>query len=119
MTKHRIKTLLIVFAAIPLVSIAVLLAVAMFAGGSAGGTLSTGRTVFTHSDSIFLSSTFSSDTATIKTGGKTIVVEPTRLVVDGTAVASLNKNVSNVQVRVERGAITFVADGKTVQTSLR
>lgn len=92
---------------------------ALFAGGSAAGTLSTGRSVFTHSDSITLSSTFSSDTATIETAGKMIVVQPTRLIVDGTIVATINEDVSNVDVRVKRGSITFVADGKPVQTALR
>ena len=111
MRRHLITALLIVV-------IAMLLTIVMSAGGSAGGTLSTGRTVLVYSDSLFLSATFSSDTATIKTGGKTIVVEPKRLVVDGRAIAPLNEQVSNVQVRVKRGTITFVADGKPVRTSL-
>ena len=91
----------------------------MFAGGSAGGTLSTGRSVFTHSDSVALSSTVSQDTATIETAGKTIVVEPTRLIVDGTIVATIKEHVSNVEVVVRRGAVTFVADGMSVQIALR
>lgn len=91
----------------------------MFAGGSAGGTLPSGRSVMTHSDSISLSSTFSSDTATIETAGKKILVQPTSLIVDGVTVANIDKDVADVQVRVNRGVITFVADGTPVQTSLR
>lgn len=105
--------------AIPLSAITMLIATAMAAGGSAGGTLSSGRSVMTHSDSIWLSSTFSFDTATIKTAGKKILVQPTSLIVDGVTVATLDKNVANVQVHVNRGVVTFVADGTPVQTSLR
>jgi hypothetical protein len=116
MSKPRIKALLI---AIPLLLITVLLAAAMFAGGSAGGTLASGRSVMTHSDSISLSSTFTSDTATIETAGKKILVQPTSLVVDGVIVAEIDKDVADVQVRVKRGVITFVADGTPVTTLLR
>lgn len=105
--------------AIPLLLITVLLAAAMLAGGSAGGTLASGRSVMTHSDSISLSSTFSSDTVTIETAGKKILVLPTSLVVDGVVVATIDKEVADVQVRVKRGIITFVADGTPVATSLR
>lgn len=116
MSKYRIIALLL---AIPLLLITVLLAAAMLAGGSAGGTLASGRSVMTHSDSISLSSTFSSDTVTIETAGKKILVLPTSLVVDGVVVATIDKEVADVQVRVKRGIITFVADGTPVATSLR
>ena len=105
--------------AIPSLLITILLAAAIFAGGSAGGTLASGRSVMTHSDSISLSSTFTSDTATIETAGKKILVQPTSLVVDGVIVANIDKDVADVQVRVKRGVITFVADGTPVATSLR
>jgi len=88
-------------------------------GGSAGGMLSTGRTVFTHSDSVSLESTFSQDTATIKTAGKTIVVAPQSLIVDGVTVADIAEKVSKVDVSVKRGVVTFVADGRPVETTFR
>ena len=116
MSKPRIKVLLI---AIPLLAITILLAIVIFAGGSAGGTLASGRSVMTHSDSISLSSTLSSDTATIETAGKKILVQPTLLIVDGMIVANIDKDVADVQVRVKRGVVTFVADGTPVETSLR
>lgn len=87
-------------------------------GGSAGGTLSTGRNVVTHSDAVSLSSAFSKDTATVKTAGKTIVVAPASLIVDGIKVAEIDERVSNVEVSVKRRVITFVADGKPVPTTL-
>ena len=119
MPKGLIKTLLIVIVATPLLLVCAFLVAAMFAGSSAGGMLSTGRSVVTHSDSLTLSSTLSSDTATIKTAGKTLVVKPTRLTVDGTIVAIIDEEVSSVEVRVRRGVVTFMADGKLVQTALR
>ena len=120
MSKRRIIMLLI---AIPVFAISALLttllATAMLAGGSAGGSLQSGRNVMAYSDSIWLSSTSSSDTATIETAGKKILVKPTSLIVDGVIVANIDKDVADVQVHVKRGVITFVADGTPVQTSSR
>ena len=120
MAKPNIKSLLI---GVPLLAIAivgiVLLGAAMLAGGSAGGTLSSGRSVMTYSDSVSLSSTFSPDTATIEISGKKILVQPTSLIVDGTIVANIKKDVADVQVHVKRGVVTFVADGTAVKTLLR
>ncbi len=73
----------------------------------------------THSDSMTLSLTCASDTATIKTAEKTIVIEPTAIFVDGVVVANIDNGVADVQVRVKRGAVTFVADGMPVETSVR
>lgn len=94
----------------------VLLLLVCGCGGSAGGTLSTGRTVVAHSDSFSLSSSFSKDTATVKTAGRTIVVAPASLIVDGLTVAEIDEGISKVEVAVKRGAITFVADGRAVAT---
>lgn len=105
--------------AIPLLAITILIVNVMLAVSSSGGRLSSGRTVLTNSDSIYCWSTFSSDAATISTGRQEIVVQPTALIVDGTTVANIDEDVAYVQVRVNRGVVSFVADGKTVQTSLR
>lgn len=99
--------------------LAVLIALSLFAGGSASGTLSTGRTVTAHSDSLYLFSECSSDTATIKTAGKTIVVRPRSLLVDGQAVGSIDVRVQSVDVTVKDGAITVIADGMPVPLMLR
>ena len=120
MSKPKINSLLI---GIPLLAIAIIgivvLGAAMIACGSAGGTLSSGRSVMTYSDSVSLSSTFSSDTATIETSGKKILVQPTSLIVDGTIVANIDNDVVDVHVNVKRGVVTFVADGIPVETLLR
>lgn len=119
MLKSRLTMLLLLLMAIPGLTVVGLVGMATLAGGSAGGTLSTGRRVMAYSDSIYVSSTFSKDTVTIKTGGKTIVVQPTRLIVDGANVASLDEKTAAVQVWVNRGTITLVADGQPVLTRMR
>ncbi len=119
MPKRRIKTILIALAALPVLAIIALVVTAMFAGGSAGGTLASGRSVMTYSDSISLTSSFTSDTATIETAGTQIVVKPTSLMVNGTTVAEIDEEVTDVQVLVKYGVITFVADGSPVATTLR
>jgi len=116
MLRQPLKVILI---AIPFLAITTLITAVILAGSSSGGRLQSGRNVLTNSDSIYCWTTFSSDAATIKTGRKEIIVQPASLIVDGVTVASIDKNVSFVQVRVKRGAVTFVADGKPVQTSLR
>ena len=88
-------------------------AVAMqFSTSSAGGTLPSGRTVTTQSDSWYISSGFSNDTATIETAGHSIVVAPTQLTVDGAIYATIAQNVKAVSVTVNDGEISFTADGK-------
>ncbi len=109
--RYRIRTLLTLVTLVALF----MACVRLIPGGSAAGSLANGRIVETYSDSLFLSSRFSTDTATIRTAGKTIVVEPTRLIVDGELIANIDKEVSKVEVRVERGVVTFVADGEHVQ----
>lgn len=116
MSRRLIKSLLI---AVPFLAITALIAFVVLSGSSAGGSLRSGRSVVANSDSIYCWCTFASDTATIKTGRKEIVVQPTSLVVDGVVVAGIDEDVAHVQVQVKRGVVTFVADGTHVQTSLR
>lgn len=96
----------------------VLLAVVLFAGGSAGGTLASGRAVMAHSDALSMSTSFSADTATIQTAGRTICVLPTSLIIDGITVASIDESVADIQVDVQRGVVTFTADGQKVKTTV-
>lgn len=116
MSSFRIKAVIIV---IPVVAIAALFLSVLLAGGTAAGTLSTGRSVTAHSDSIALSATFAPDTATIRTSGKTIVVGPTTLSVDGRTIANIKEDVADIKVQVKGGAITFLADGNPVPTILK
>lgn len=92
----------------------IMLLLAAVAGGSAGGTLASGRSVMTYSDGLMLTSTFSADTATIRTAGHTIVVAPTELTVDGRTVAKIDESVAGVNVHVQDGTVEFEADGCAV-----
>jgi hypothetical protein len=86
---------------------------------SAGGTLQSGRSVSATSDSWYLVCNNSPDTATIKTAGKTIVVAPSKVLVDGHAIAPLDVAVRSVEVKVKRGKVVLVADGNPVTTVTR
>ncbi len=105
--------LLIVIAGIFMLAVAATIGLVVLAGGSAGGTLRSGRSVITHSDSLSLTTTFSRDTATIETAGKLIVVEPGRLLVDGKTIAEISPD-SDIEINVKRGVVEFVADGKSI-----
>ena len=83
--------------------------------GACHGRLASGRAVNASSDSVDLSAQFGKDTAEILTAGKTILVQPTALVVDGVKVADIDKDVADVRVDVKRGVVSFVADGKPVK----
>ena len=96
------------------------LAVAVqFSTSSAGGTLASGRSVTTQSDSWYISSGFSNNTATIHTAGHSIVVTPTQLTIDGAIYATIAESIKAVAVTVNDGEITFTADGKPVPPYLR
>ena len=116
MARLLIKTVLI---AVPLLAITMLIAIVVIPGSSAGGPLRSGRAIVAKSDSIYCWCTFASNTATINTGRKEIVVQPTALLVDGVAVADIDEDVAFVQVQGKRGLVTFVADSATLQTTQR
>jgi len=85
-----------------------------FSSGGCGGTLATGRCVTANSDGWSVTSRFSHDTATITTAGRTIVVAPTQLVVDGRAVAVVAEDAKLIDVTVRDGEVSFIADGRVV-----
>jgi hypothetical protein len=87
--------------------------------GSCGGGLQSGRAVNAYSDTIWLYSESTADTATIKTPGKTILVQPTAILVDGVKVADIDENVADVRVRIKRGDVSIVADGVHIKTLRR
>jgi hypothetical protein len=86
---------------------------------SVGGTLQSGRSVTATSDSWYLTCNNSPDTATIRTAGRTIVVAPAKVTVDGKLVAPLDVAACEVEVRVKDGQIEFLADGTSVGTVVR
>ena len=104
---------------VPLFAMLCLVTIAASSGGSAGGTLRSGRTVVTRSDSLFLSSEFSADTATIRSGRRSIVVRPASLSVDGVVIASIDPDATDVRVTVADGDVAFVVDGQPVRISER
>lgn len=107
--------LLIVIAGACILAMVAAVLLVLLAGGSAGGTLRSGRNVVTHSDSLFLTSNFSGDTATIKTAGKVIVVAPGKLRVDGKTIAVIPPETMDVEIHVRRGTVEFIADGKSIR----
>lgn len=111
MTIRAVMRISLLMLAVPL---ATLMLVSAVSGGSAGGTLTSGRSVMTYSDSIYLSSQLRGGTATIKTSGKTIVVGPAEIVIDGKKVATLSKDAAKIEVHVRKGTVTFLADGQSV-----
>lgn len=119
MSQSRTRTLIYAFACISLVVVGGLMLLVKFVGSSTGGTLASGRTVTTTADSFSVSSSFTADTATIEASGRKIVVQPTSLVVDGAVVAHIPEQVADVQVSIQSGAVTFLADGKPVRTTVR
>lgn len=118
MIRRCLSALACVVLAVPLIFIFSFL-FGLVPGSSSGGTLASGRSVITHSDSIYLTTLFDNDTATIKTAFKTIIVKPTGLFVNGSSVATIDPKVSRVEVRVKNGTINFVADGRSVASTIR
>jgi hypothetical protein len=114
-----LKQVFIWFAAAAFLVIVGVLVLGALAGGSCGGTLATGRGVNARSDSWYMSSAFSNDTATIRTAGRTIVIAPTNVQVDGRTLTAIDASVKSVDVIVEGNAISFVADGRKVATCPR
>lgn len=114
-----LKRVLLFLALASLLLVTGILALGALAGGSCGGMLGCGRTVMAHSDSWYLTSTFTGDVATIETAGRTIVVGPTNLQVDGRSLGSIDASVKSVDVVVEGREISFVADGRKVASCPR
>jgi hypothetical protein len=94
------------------------LTLAMVSGGSAGGTLASRRSVMTSSDSVWLESRFTSDTAYINASGHKIVVAPAAVLVDGRMLASLDAAAKDVQISVRNHEVRVIADGKVVAPSI-
>jgi hypothetical protein len=87
-------------------------------GGSCGMTLPTGRSIDASSDTIYLSaSRVGQDTSKINLGGKTVVVEPKRIIVEGVEVATIDESARKVSVLRSQGEIVVIADGKTAYDS--
>ena len=93
----------------------VIVSVTMFPQGSAGATLSTGRSISASANHWYLMMENSADSATIRTAGRTIVVEPTRVLVDGRFVAPIAAAAKAIEVKITDGQVAFIADGRPVE----
>lgn len=109
----------IVFCLTLMVFVAGVLIQAATSGGSASGRLANGRSVQARSDAWSLQTRFSGDTAMIDTAGYKIVVAPQELKVNGKPVAKIDAAVKAVDVNVQDGTVTFMANGKSVGTYRR
>lgn len=79
--------------------------------------LSSGRSVNVSSDSFRVTARGGKDTATIDVGNKRVVIEPTRVLVAGAEVATIDAKVRKVSVQRAREEIVVLADGRTVYDS--
>lgn len=95
------------------------LGLASLGGGAAGGTLPSGRSISAKSDTPSLRCDFQTDTATIVGGGRTIVVRPERLEVDGEHAADIAADALEISVSLRRGQIHIIADGSPVTVNRR
>jgi hypothetical protein len=90
-------------------------AVLLLSGGSAAGTLPSGRTVTTSSDSIWLESRLTSDSAYITTAGRAIVVRPKVVTVDGKPLAEIDASAKDVRITVANGSVGVSVDGVAIK----
>lgn len=97
------------------VAIAFLVISAVFFGhSSVGGSLAGGRSVSASADCCYMGMETDADTATIRTAGRTIIVAPTTLRIDGLSVASIPATTKSVSISVENGEVEFLVDGRVV-----
>lgn len=85
---------------------------------SAEGTLESGRTVIAHSDAWSASCVVDADTATVNMDGRHVVIAPKVATIDGTRIP-LAEKATSVEVHVQDGSVTLVADGETLATCNR
>jgi hypothetical protein len=106
----------IVFAVLLLAAACLFITAMLYGESSAGAILASGRCVAASGNSWYLSLTTSGETATIQLAGRTIVVAPTSVQVDGRSVASLPATAKLVTVDVQDGEITLTADEQRIDT---
>jgi len=97
----------------------VIVSMVLFGESSAAGTLASGRSVSATGSGWYLSLNTTTDTATIRSPGRTIVVAPTTLQIDGKPVASIAATAKSVSVRIEGSEVAFTADGQPIRLQHR
>jgi hypothetical protein len=122
-TMRRLTTILIV-------ALSCLVVLVLFAGSfviatadvstSSSSTLKSGRTVTaTYHGWTGIGAADSDDSTTLEMAGHQIVVAPSKLIVDGRTIATIDVNAKTVAVDGDRHAIRIVADGKPIATISR
>jgi len=108
---------LLLFCAVCLVIVSATMFSHSSVGGSlpAGATLPTGRSISASADSWNIGLETSGDSATIRTAGRTILVAPTRVFVDGRFVAPIAAAAKAIEVKVNDGQVDVIADGIAVE----
>jgi hypothetical protein len=124
--QRRVEAGMIKKIAIGVVCIAFVLFVALFGvvlfilmstSTSTGATLASGRSVNASVDSFFIAMETNNNTATVRTIRHTVVVTPTNLQVDGRLIATIAPSTQSVDVAINDGEVTFIADGQTISGS--
>lgn len=109
----------IVFCLTLMVFVAGVLIQAATSGGSTSGTLASGRSVTVNADEWYLETMYSGDTAQIKTPKFLIMVAPEQVTVNAKPIATIESAVKAVDVNVQNGTVTILANGKSVGTYTR
>lgn len=112
MMKRVAIAIAVLFSLLLIGLVALIASAVMFSHSSVGATLANGRSVSADADSWYMGLETAADTATIRTAGRTIVVRPTTLHVDGRSVASIPATTKSVAITVQDGTVTFIADGE-------
>lgn len=81
---------------------------------SVGATLASGRTIVASARTLSIGIEYSNDVATVRTWGHTVVVEPTRLTIDGRPAGTIPANAKEVNLSIEGGRVTATADGRAI-----
>jgi hypothetical protein len=76
--------------------------------------LASGRQIECTAIGIYISLETHKDSAVIRTLSRTVAVNPTSLQVDGRNVATIPAATKSVDVNIDGGEVTFVADGQSI-----
>ncbi len=82
---------------------------------SASATFTSGRSIKTTANTLWLEVGFAADTATIKTLGNVVVVAPNAIYLNERYWAPLDPAAKDVQVTMQQGQLRIVADGNVIQ----
>jgi hypothetical protein len=108
---------MLIFGAVVLVSVGIFFFSSSSCGASipGGPTLPAGRSISANADSLFIGLETSKDSATIRTTWRTVLVEPTRISIDGHFIAAIPATAKDIVVQVHSGDIVLTADGKMIE----